>query len=356
MQFESAVAERLFLTHFHASQARRDLYFSATRVALAVLAALRLSAAEADARLRVLLLATHVLAGTTVLLASLSARQRYAAARPYLLLAVRVAHDVLWTGLLWHSTAADRVAARSAGDQSWAGLFMLWVTWSKTGYHLLMQLGHPLPFNWEAVLAPCSAVLGLLNHRRLCSLLTEAGPAAQQAFYGGAFTRLASMLAPPTSLLFAWHLVPAGCRWSSNGAGDSGDAPACTWSLCAAGSGGSSSAGAVPAAPPSSSRLAACYCEAVFGIAQLALAVPLVFLACSEARSRRRFAAGEQHRQRLQLQLAGHARGAEGGVPNNVPRVGWSLTHDGLRLLLLLGLIEPNPRAATLARKSTLGA
>ena len=148
------------------------------------------------------------------------------------------------------------------------------------------------------------------------------------------------MLAPPTSLLFAWHLVPAGCRWSSNGAGDSGDAPACTWSLCAAGSGGSSSAGAVPAAPPSSSRLAACYCEAVFGIAQLALAVPLVFLACSEARSRRRFAAGEQHRQRLQLQLAGHARGAEGGVPNNVPRVGWSLTHDGLRLLLLLGLIE----------------
>lgn len=91
------------------------------QVALAVLAALRLSAAEADARLRVLLLATHVLAGTTVLLASLSARQRYAAARPYLLLAVRVAHDVLWTGLLWHSTAADRVAARSAGDQSWAG-------------------------------------------------------------------------------------------------------------------------------------------------------------------------------------------------------------------------------------------
>ena len=165
----------------------------------------------------------------------------------------------------------------------------------------------------------------------LCRLLTV-GQRGQVVFYRAAFTRLATRLGLMIRLLFG--AAPAdSCAAHLSGStpvsGGSTAVPPCAWgSLCAA---------ADAAGQQATDHVSTCYCEWVFSLTQLllSLVLPLMFLDWSELLQRRQFAA--EHQAALERRQA-RRRGAaaeRAGVP-----VEWGLSFDGMRLLVLLALVQ----------------
>ena len=137
MNFESAAAEGEFKRHFHARRVVQDQCFAVAQAAIVWLLALRAGGADAAAppAVRLLLWGARALSAA-ILGLSLLSRRRYAAARPYLLGAARAFYGALWPQLVWHLASAARAPP---GRGTWAGLFLLWVTWTRWGGELLLR-------------------------------------------------------------------------------------------------------------------------------------------------------------------------------------------------------------------------
>ncbi|KAL4424549.1 hypothetical protein ABPG77_010129 [Micractinium sp. CCAP 211/92] len=374
MNFECPEAERRFRQHHHSSRTARDALFAATQLAIATVLILREGPAALPPHLRLLCWTTQAV-GAAVLALALLSRQLTGCAhlRPYVLVAARLLSDVLFPHVVWQMASSDSSrGGKSDEDESasWTGLFLLWVTWSRWGGLLVIQLWQQLPFNTEALLAPFSVLMSMLNNRRMCRLLTEGEPGPRRDFFRSAFGQVAGVLSAPASLILPSWAAGGPCRWDGSVGRDGSPRGVRNWRMCAAEapSTGSSSYASQLAGPAGAhaDHVSTCLCEGVFGLSQLALALalPLALLAWSEVRARRQFAAAEQYRQQ-EAQLARALRA--GGVDLRVhqqpqrtppgqqhlqqqgsaavdaactPPPGWFINCDRMRLLLALALIE----------------
>ncbi|KAL4451478.1 hypothetical protein ABPG75_007140 [Micractinium tetrahymenae] len=373
MNFECPEAERRFRQHQHSSRTASDALFAATQLAITTVLALHEGPGSLPRHLRLLCWATQGVGAAVLALALLSRRHPSCARlRPYILVSARLLFHMLCPHVVWQVASAGSARSSKAGEDetaSWTGLFLLWVSWSRWGGQLLIQLWHQLPFNTEALLAPFGVLMDMLNNRRLCRLLTESAAEPRRAFFRAAFSRLALLLSAPARLLLPSWAASGACAWDGSAASDGTLAASCSWSICSTEVQGSgSSYGPAGSAAPQAEHVATCLCEGVFGLSQLllSLALPLLLLGWSEVRARRQFAAAERYRQReaarlarifgagevdvqLQHTLQHLLRGQQqlqqqpqGAAADSacIPPSGWLITFDRMRLLLALALIE----------------
>lgn len=74
-----------------------------------------------------------------VLALSLAHRQRYTAARPYMIGTARVLFSLLCPQLIWQLAGQMQAQQAAAGAPSWPQIFFLWATWSRCGSVLISR-------------------------------------------------------------------------------------------------------------------------------------------------------------------------------------------------------------------------